>query len=403
MDTFIVPHTITDHKRVNEVLGADWLKQQVETIRKAKKIKPVLHPARMSPAYGWATHHLIVEANSIELGRETPLLDSLETDIMNLSGTRLPSNLGDRIKDDHDFSKVAYELRIAAGFCRLGHRLIWIPTLNQPHPEFIVFLPDLNFLSVECKKRDKSDGYEQDGAVFWKHFQYKLIVKMKEAALNYWVKLTSREFNVSHIDSVVAEIISVIQSSEWGQFDSQIGSYQIEYTKLANPGQSISMDVVNMFPRGVFGINMGTQKRNQIMVGPVENPKLLRLEVIDDLEHRIKGVLRNLRTAARQVIEGITNLVYIDINIPEYEREQEEFSNFVEAVKQVLAVRHRQISAVVLTNIYPALTLDEYLGWRIRTELIEHPNPLVRLPSKMAFPGDNLGTQWLPGAPSVHI
>lgn len=403
MDNFIVPPITTTHERVHEILGKDWLQEQVEAIRNATKKKASLHPARMSPAFGWITHPLVSEARKGISEPGTPLLDSLETDLIDLENMELPSNLGERLKSDHDCIKVAYELRIAAGFCRLGYPIEWIPPSTQPRPEFFVFLKDSSSLSVECKKRDKYDGYEEDGARFWRHLQYSLRIKMEEASLNYWVKVTGRSFHLQDIDALVSEIISELQSKEQGQCESKVGHYRIEYTKLADPDKAISMYVVNMFPRGVFGINMGKQKRNQIMKGPLTNPKLLRLEVIDDPEHRVKGLLRNLDTAAHQVIEGIPNLVYIDTNIPYYEKEQQEFGNFIDAIKSELAHRHRQISAVIVTNIYPALTLDEYLGWRVRTELIEHPDPLVKLPQGLLFPGDAIGTQWLPGEPSVRV
>ncbi len=401
MDAFVVPQTILKHDRVNEILGADWLTQQVEAIRKATKQKAVLHPSRMSPAFGWTNHPLVSEAKKGE-GSLTPLLDSLEMDLTDMGDTKLPSNIRDRLKDDHDCSKTAYELRIAAGFSRLGYQITWLTPQSQPHPEFTASSTDSNSISVECKKRDKSDGYEQGGEVFWRHLQYSLRVKMEEASLNYWVKITGRDFNLEDIDSLVAEIISVIQSNEYGQFDSSTGHYHTDYTKLSDAGESIPEEIVNMFPRGVIGIDKYTilKRNNKTML---KNPKLLRLEITDDPEHRVKGILRNLKTAARQVIEGLPNLVYLDVNIPEYEKEKEEFINYVEAVRLELTQRHRKISAVVITNIYPALTVNDYLGWRIRTELIEHPNPLVKFPKGSVFPGDDFGTQWLPGIPSVQV
>lgn len=403
MDNFIVPPITSTHERVHRTLGKNWLREQVEAIRNMpKKEKTPLHPARMSPTYGWVTHPLILESKQVtEYG--TPLLDNLEIDLTALENTELPASIGERLRSDHDCSKVAYELRIAAGFCRLGHQVKWVTPSPQPHPEFIVFLKDSSSLSVECKKRDEYDGYQEDGAKFWKHFGYSLRVQMKRASLNYWVKVTGRSFHLQDIDTLVPEIISELQSNEQGQFESKAGHYWIEYIKLADPGEAISMDIVNMFPEGVFGMNMGKKNRNQIIESPLTDPKLLRLEVVDDPEHRVKGILRNLDTAAHQVIEGSPNLVYIDINIPKYKEEQQEFDNFIEAIKSELVHRHRRISAVVVTNIYLALTLDAYLVWRVRTELIEHPDPLAPLPQGLIFPGDTTGTQWFPGKPFMEV
>ncbi len=403
MDTFIVPPHVTAHRRLHEIIGENWLKQQVESVRVSTHKKDILHPARMSPAFGYFKHPLVLEGKKDTSDMNTPLMDSLETDLTAMEGIRLPSDLGERLRSEHDCNKVAYELRIAAGFSRLGYPVTWSAPSKTPSPEFTVSLPNSNLLSVECKKRDQSDGYEQDGARFWEHLQYGLRIKMEAASLNYWVAVTGRDFNLKDVDSLVSEIIYELLSKEYGQFESKAGPYHVQYTKLAEPGKEISMNVVNMFPRGIFGMNMGKQDRNQIMKGPLKDPKLLRLEITDDLEHRMKGILRNLKTAAHQVIRDIPNLVYIDVNLPEYTKEQEEFGSIAEAINSELANRHRQISAVIVTNIYPSFTQDGYLGWRIRMKLIEHPDPLVRLPQGLQFPGDNLETHWISGRLSVKV
>lgn len=396
MNAFIVPPGPTDHSKVNGVLGQDWLSRQVDAALTATRRKQTLHPSTMSPTFGWITHPLVSEAKEGAIGgARTPILDSLEVDLQDLAGIPLPSNLDQRLRDGHDFSKAAYELRIAAGMRRLGHSPVWCPPIKQPHPEFIVLTTMSNVLSVECKKRDARDGYEQDGAVFWKHLQYHLRRRMGEASLNYWVKVSGREFHLADLETLVSEIVSVIQTNEYGQFDSVAGRYHIEYVRLTEPGGSVDMELINMFPRGDFGVNMGHGYAT--MVGPVKDPKLLRMEVIDDPEHRVKGILRNLKTAAKQVIRGLPNLIYLDVNIPEYAREELEFGGIAEVVRKELATRHRQVSAVVLTNIYPALSLEEYLGWRVRIELLTQPRPAVRLPKGLSFPGDAAGTHWLPG------
>ena len=39
--------------------------------------------------------------------------------------------------------------------------------------------------------------------------------------------------------------------------------------------------------------------------GPVLNPQVVRLELVDDPERRVKGVLRNLKVAAQQVTRDL--------------------------------------------------------------------------------------------------
>lgn len=398
MNGFSIPPVVQDHNKTNEILGHNWLSHQVDASLKAADKKQPLHPSTMSPAFGWVSHPLISEVEQHRLnGQRTLLLDSIEKDIRDLVGITLPSDLRSRLRDDHDFSKAAYELRIAAGYNRLGYSLAWCPSMKQPHPEFIVHMGDSNILAVECKKRDAVDGYEQEAGRFWKHFQYSLRKKMEVEPLNYWVKVSGREFRLEDIEYLVTEIISVIKANKNGQFDSELGRYQIEYVWLADPGGSIPTEVVNMFPRGTRGINAGRQDRNQIMSGPLTDPKLIRLEFIDDQEHRVKGLIRNLKTASKQVIKGALNLIYIDINMHDYKQEQAEFENMKKAIIEELNARHRHVSAVVLTDIYPSMSLDEHLGWRVRTELIIQAKPTVSLPNNLRFPGDMADTQWLPG------
>ena len=133
------------------------------------------------------------------------------------------------------------------------------------------------------------------------------------------------------------------------------------------------------------------------MSGPATDPKLLRLEFIDDQGQRIKGLLRNLNDASKQVIKGIPNLIYIDVNISDWEQEQAEFENMKQAILGELNIRHRHVSAVVLTDIYPTISADDNYGWRVRTELIAQPKPTAELPDKLRFPGDATDSHWLSG------
>lgn len=142
---FIVPPLVPKHHKVNQVLGSGWLKHKVEDAIAATKGKAILHPSRMSPTFGWVVHPLVSEVKQKVVNSEaTPILDSLEVDLEDLGGTALPNDLRDRLRDEHGFSKAAYELRIAAGFRRLGYHPIWCPPVKQPHPEFLILEGETN-------------------------------------------------------------------------------------------------------------------------------------------------------------------------------------------------------------------------------------------------------------------
>ncbi len=398
MDGFLIPPIPPSHDKTHEILGHNWLGNQVDAVIEAQKKKQTLHPSTMSPTYGWGLHPLVSELKQHQQkGERTLTLDKVELDLLALTATRLPSDLGKRLRDSHDCGKAAYELSIAAGFSRLGHPLVWCPPIDAPHPEFLVSTTEYGLLAVECKKRDASDGYRQEAGRFWTHIQFSLLKKMETEQLNYWVKVTGREFSLRDIEHLSEEIIFAIKAEKNGQFDSDTGRYHVEYTWLVEPGGSIPMGVVSMFPRGEYGVNGGKQQKDQIMSGPMTDPKLLRLEFIDDPHHRIKGLLRNLNDASKQVIKGIFSLIYIDVNISKYEEEQAEFEDIKKAIMGELNVRHKHVAAVVLTDIYSSRSLDEFYGWRVRTELLVQPNPDVGLPDSFKFPGDLADTIWLPG------
>ncbi|MCJ7515378.1 MAG: hypothetical protein MUO89_05365 [Dehalococcoidia bacterium] len=401
MKTYILPPALSNHPKTYRVLGDEWIRRRVDTALSeiGRKQKHVLHPS----GFGRVHHPVISEIyntkiadGSQDIRSKTPVLDYLELDLKELSKVP-PPNLHQRLRDDHDFHKVSYELRIAAGFHRLGHFLYWFPAAHQQHPEFLILSSMTNVFSVECKKRDASDGYEQEASVFWKHLQYDLSHKMEDLLLNYWIKVSGREFCLPDVKLLVSEIMSQIPTNNCGEFDSLNQRYHIEYLKIAEPDQSIPMELVNMFPRGAFGLNAGEQPRDQIMKGPLRNPKLLRLEVIDDPEHRIKGILRNLKVAAKQVVKGLPSLVYLDINIDNYEQEKTEFDHIADVIRKELNVRYRNVSVVVLTNIYPCLSMNEHLLWRVSSELIVNPKQNLHLPKGLCFPGDEAGTHWLAG------
>ncbi len=398
MNGYLIPVIPPSHDKTDGILGHNWLNEQLDSALEATDKKQKLHPSTMTPEYGWDLHPLISELKQHRSkGESTLILDKIEQDFRALATTELPLEFGNRLRDSHDFSKAAYELSIAAGFSRLGYPLVWCPPIDAPHPEFLVTTGTSGLLAVECKKRDASDGYQKEASRFWKHLQYPLRKKMEAESLNYWVKVSGREFLLKDIEHLTDEIITAIKAERNGQFNSDTGRYHIEYTWLAEPKGSIPMEVVKMFPRGVYGINVMKQEKDKIMFGPATDPKLLRLDFMDDPRQRIKGLLRNLNDASKQVFKGTLNLIYIDVNLSKWELEQAEFENMKKAIVEELEIRHRHVASVILTDIYGAKSLDKILGWRVRTELIPQLKPTVGLPDGMKFPGDITGTPWLSG------
>jgi hypothetical protein len=265
----------------------------------------------------------------------------------------------------------------------------------------------LSSVSIECKQRDALDGYEQAASQFWKHLHLPLRQRMTQSQLNYWVKVTAREYRLGDVDRVVKEAVALMRSVESGSATVMGNRYQIDCLRLAEPGGAIPSAFFGLLPRGVFGVNEGTADRSQVRTprfagdefarGPVTDPIALRLELIDDLERRVRGVLRNLKNAAKQVRLGLPSVVYIDVNLGSYERESAEFENMVAAVAAQLQAAHTRVSAVVLVAAAPTRSLDDVTGWWIHTRVLPQPRPQYSLPANLVLPGDGPGSRWLHG------
>lgn len=61
MNGFLIPTIPPNHNQTDEVIGHNWLSDQVDVALEATAKKQPLHPSTMSPAYGWINHPLISE------------------------------------------------------------------------------------------------------------------------------------------------------------------------------------------------------------------------------------------------------------------------------------------------------------------------------------------------------
>jgi hypothetical protein len=369
-----------------------------------------LHPSNLAQSSGRLSHPLVSEAYNKEQGHDrgaidgpqTPLLDLLESCLETLEDN-VPRNLRERLRDDHDVEKVIYELMIAAGFQRLGHVLKWNTSTHAKQSEFIVHTSRSKAISIECKKRDPKDGYEKKASAFWHQLQHDMIKLMNEERLNYWVKISGRDFDTRDIKTLSSLVVSEMRNNENGRTEDVLGRYGVEFLRLVEDGGSITAEVRDLFPRKLFGLNVGSYPRDQVkegthpqdMPGPITNPKILRMEITDDPLHRLKGITRNLKDASKQLIEGQPNLVYLDVSFDSYEAELDEFDSILSAVSDTLARRHKQISVVVLTAIYPSLSLDGVVVWRIRMDNILNTKASNPVPKEFKFLGGD-EVDWLP-------
>lgn len=410
MKAFVIVPEITAFPMLKQVLGDRWLDQKVDAAIKAFSGKAGLSPSMQGQTLGRLSHPLVSEFYHVAIGADrdrlfgspTPLADSVESALNELHKTNLTSDIGPRLKDSDGFLKVAYELEIAAGFKRLGHQISWSKPGPKMRPEFFLTSRQ-GSVSIECKKRNRWDGVNREGDRFWKQFQDALVQAMNQERLNFWIRLSGRRFQPSDADLVVAEVIDEIKTNENGRLEILDGRYVAEFQKLTDVGGSISREVVDLFPRGSYGVNSGKSPRNNPTGGPMRDPKLIRMIMEDEPDQRVRALVRNLKDASKQVADGLASLVYLDVNIPTYVQEQQEFEDFVRAVSNEMHGAHKSISAAILTNNYPALSVDGHMGWRIRSTYVAHESPGVVLPDDLVFPGDANGSQWLAGAWHLDI
>ena len=82
MDGYLIPLIPLNYNKTDEILGRNWWSDQVDAALKATEQKQPLHPATMSPTYGWISHPLISELKQQRLnGERTLILDKMEQDL----------------------------------------------------------------------------------------------------------------------------------------------------------------------------------------------------------------------------------------------------------------------------------------------------------------------------------
>lgn len=406
-----LPQLRDDHPTVRSLVGTDWLERKVAAAGLAAQRQRGLSPSDQGATFARLANPLVGELHGASTGRgaargETPYLDMLEFNLRAL-GSSVPLHTQRRLRLDEDASKLMYELMVAAGFASSGHLLTWLPDRGSKRPEMLVGPEATPVLSVECKKRDAEDGYEKEASRFWAHFQHELLPAMGERHLNYAVRVSGPNFRMGDYRRCVQEALAAMEGSSSGRAELLSGRYQIEFARLAEEGGSIPSEVIDLFPRGVYGINAGEVPPDRLSLpripgdrfaeGAVLNPRVVRLALNDDPDRRVKGVLRNLKAAAQQVTRDLPGLAYIDVNLEDPDREEAEFEGIVAAVNAALRGAYTRLSGVVLTSIRPATTVDDQLCWWAHTEFITQERAVNPIPVGFRFPGDNGAHQWFPG------
>jgi hypothetical protein len=270
-----------------------------------------------------------------------------------------PDNLMNRLRSNHDFDKAVHEVRIAAGFSLLGHRIYWVPTASDRTPEFAVLIPGDRPVAVECKKRDAVGGVGIAADRLWLTFTDLMNRAMTPAKLNYCLTVTSGQFNSGDAQALVAEIVLNLRGQSDGSFESAVGPYRVDFVCLCAAGEKIDAEVVDIFPRGTFGVNSGDRRRDLVssapdadprLMGPITDPKMIRLEVIDDAGQKSKTDLRLLKDASDQVGDATPSVTFLDVNLSNYETEMDEYDGILESVTNEVINGRSNASATVLVN-----------------------------------------------------
>jgi hypothetical protein len=407
---WMVLPSLKPHPIGSRVLGQDWLNGRLSAARASMQQRTNLSPSAQGMSLGRLDHPLIGELYEATnptgvLDGDTPLFDLLEVDL-NTLGDNLPDNARPRLRDAADCAKIMYEIHIGAALTRAGHSITWPHDTGKKRPDLILQNLSHQAISVECKKRDSRDGYEQAAHQFFKHFQFAMRQRMGKEKLHYWVKIEARDFRPGDVDRIAKEACTAMRSMDAGSIDLIDNRYTIEFLKLADAGASIPAELIRLFPNGDLGINMANGTPDQFLAagpnrpfarGEVSEPLLLRVHLIDDPSHKAAGVVRNLKSASKQVSLAGPSLVYIDANFSDFQAESDEFDILVDAIRRELERAHTRVSAVVLTSVYPARSQDGVLGWRIRAEFIEQERATYRLSDEIMIPGRPNTFEWVPG------
>ncbi|WP_156042481.1 hypothetical protein [Rhodococcus sp. UNC363MFTsu5.1] len=348
-----------------DLMGADWLGEHAA--------RPNRDPHVIA---SWLQQYRTTPPESLSLSQQLLQIGELTSNIQTLRNAgiqNLETRIDDlRLDDQNRVASAIHEIRVAAEYVLSERRVFFIPEAGTQTPDLLVD----DCLEVECKH--KTSVSPQDNARFE---LYGILARKLRAAFPEQVPhsalILEAMFDIEPrrdlVDRIVASARSGLRQPKPSKFsETAEGLFTAQFEVL--PAGSGPAELV--LPRGVTEFD----RRSTEAIALDENGTFGRFININVgckvRQDRVKGVIRSVRTAARQFSGRYPAIVSVDISAIAARGESEPLAHLREDILAVLK-RHTTISRV-------ELLVTQFIGepgnQAYRTSVQEIDNPDARYP-----------------------
>lgn len=352
-------------EELGDLMGAEWLASQSP--------RPYTSPHVIA---SWLTQYENTTPEWISRSQPVLQIGELMCNIQalrNAGAQNLETRVDDLRLDDPDrVASAIHEIRVAAGYVHAGRRVLFIPEAGVQTPDLLVD----DCMEVECKH--KSGVSPQDKARFE---EYRVLLRKLRAVFPdhvphsalYLEAMFHVEPRRDLIDRIVAAARSGLRRSEPSEFsETPDGLYEAHFGIL--PADSGPIEL--MLPRGPSKFDQRTTEA----IALDENGtlgRLIRVDVGCELrQDRVKGLVRSVRSAARQFSGRYPAIVSVDISAIAAKGEGEALAHLEDDILDALR-RHTTISRVELFNTHFVGEVGEQVYY---TSIQDIDNPDARFP-----------------------
>ena len=347
------------------LMGADWLA--------AQSPRPYQRPHVIA---SWLNGYK--NTTPEWLSRSQPLLQigelmcNIQT-LRNAGVQNVETRVDDLRLDDPDrVVSAIHEIRVAAGYVHSGRRVFFIPEAGVQTPDLLVD----DCMEVECKH--KSGVGPKDKARFE---EYKVLLRKLRAVFPDHVPHSAlfleTMFQVEPrrdlIDLVVAAARSGLRRTEPSEFsETPDGLFAAHFAVFPAEAGPIEL----MLPRGPSKFDQRVAEAIALdEIGTLG--RLIRVDVGCEVrQDRVKGVVRSVRSAARQFSGRYPAIVSVDISAIASTGEGEALAHLEDDILDALR-SHTTISRVELFNTHFVGEVGEQMYY---TSIQEIDNPDARFP-----------------------
>jgi len=397
---------------IEQFLGKGWLEKQLAIVNSQKpsanshinhsflERTPQFHPFALTFRNAVRAFQECISKKYLKVTQElmdvTVLADYIKSlsiiGIVDRAGNPVNLNLikklSSRFKNLYDFEKVRYELQISSAYAR-RYRHIYFVQESKVQGEKT---PDLylkfnsQIIQIECKKKDNLSERDRKNNDIWKKIAIRCLDYMGKNKLNYLVIFRfDSDPTPNKVDEAYQYFMKIVQESKTDISEIKAPDFSVEIEKIAEPDELIPISRFKTFKRNEYFDNeFFSGHCNEPTISPTsifKNPKFVCFKS-KEYPDRIKLVLRSLREAKEQIIEGIPSLIYIEMN-PSVMRDED----FPILEEKILELLESKINAVILT-MPPVIGINDIGGSYLhKAKVILNPRPASPLPTNFEIIG----------------